>query len=399
MAEPSRHSEKTVLSAILLARTSLNMPVRLTYFFLPAISRGLGVSLTAASALVSVRSLTGITAPLFGTLSDGVGGRRVMLLGLALLVAGAALSAGTPWYGVALLGFGVLGLSKGAYDPAVQAYLGQRVPYERRGRALGVAELPWSASLLGMPLCGWLIERFGWGAPFGFFAALGLFSWWVTRRALTPNRRSGRAPSDKAGRAQDLVAALGRNMRQLTQDRDARLALAITALLIFAQDILMIVFGAWMEHRHGLTLTALGAATLVIGVAELIAELGVALLSDRLGKRRGVFLGVAVLMVGYLVLPGLTGNLFITLAGTAFVILAFEFSIVGLLPIISGLNAAARGTLMSLNVVAGSLARMVAAPSAVALYRPGDLTRNGLVSAGLCVLVLMLLYILRERDY
>jgi predicted MFS family arabinose efflux permease len=70
-----------------------------------------------------------------------------------------------------------------------------------------------------------------------------------------------------------------------------------------------------------------------------------------------------------------------------------------LIPIVSGLNATARGTLMSLNVAAASVGRMVAAPMAVALYRPGDLTRNGPVSALVCLLLLGLLSRLREGGH
>jgi predicted MFS family arabinose efflux permease len=386
-------SEKAVLGVILLARVNLNLPVRLTYFFLPAIGRGLGVSLSAAGALVSVRSLTGVVAPLFGALSDRRGGRRVMILGLALLVAGAGLTAGLPWYGMALLGFGVLGLSKSAYDPAMQAFVGQRVPYERRGRVLGLVELAWSGSLLGMPLCGWLIQRVGWRIPFLLVGVLGVVGWWLTRRLLPPD------PGDGVGEGERGLKGPLNAIGHLWQDRDARLALTITALLMLAQDNLMVVYGAWMEDRFGLSVTALGLVTLVFGGAEVLAELGVALLSDRLGKRRAVFIGLIFTGCGYLLLPRLTGSLFDALLGTAFVILAFEFSIVGLIPIVSGLNATARGTLMSLNVAAASVGRMVAAPLAVALYRPGDLTRNGPVSAVVCLLLLGLLSLLRERGH
>jgi predicted MFS family arabinose efflux permease len=95
----------------------------------------------------------------------------------------------------------------------------------------------------------------------------------------------------------------------------------------------------------------------------------------------------------------MTGSLVAALAGTAFVILGFEFSIVGLIPIISGLNATERGTLMSLNMSATSVGRMVAAPLAVVLYQPGDITRNGLISAIVCLVLLVLLTQLRERGH
>jgi predicted MFS family arabinose efflux permease len=399
-ADTSEISEAAALGTILVSRINLNVPVRLTYFFLPAISRGLGISLSRASMLVSVRSLMGVAAPLFGLLSDRRGGRRVMILGTGLLVAGALLVAGLPWFAAILLGFALLGLSKGAYDPAMQAYLGQRVPYERRGRALGLAELAWSGALLAMPLCGWLIDRVGWRAPFALVAGVGVLAWWLNRRSLPPDPVE--TPDGPRPLSRDPVAGLRSELarlRPLWGDRDARLALAMTGLLMFAQDNLMVVYGAWMEDRFGLAVTTLGLVTLVVGAAELVAEVGVAVLSDRLGKRRAVLLGLVLTACGYLLLPRLTGSLSVALTGTAFMILAFEFSIVGLLPILSGLNATARGTLMSLNVTTGSVGRMIAAPLAVFLYRSGDLTRNGPVSAVACGLVVVLLLLLREGEH
>jgi predicted MFS family arabinose efflux permease len=394
--KPHRSSEKSILAVILLARTNVNLALRITYPFLPAISRGLGVSLGAASALVSVRSLlTGVGAPLFGALADRLGGRRVMLWGIVFLVGGAAITAGLPWYAGALLGFGLAGLAKGAYDPALQVYVGQRVPYAQRGRALGITELAWSAAWLGMPLSGWLMARAGWRAPFAVIAALGLAGLGLTWRVLPPDpgENPATAPQPQAW------AALRQGFGQLRGDRHAWLALGITALLISSVEILTIVYGAWMEHTFGLEVTALGLVSLLLGVAEAVAELGAALLSDRLGKRRAVSMGVAVMSAGYLLLPRLTGNLAVALAGTVLVVLAFEFSIVSFIPLVSGMSATARGTLMSLNVVAFSVGRMVAAPLAVALYRPTDLSRNGLLSATLALLSLGLLSLLRERGH
>jgi predicted MFS family arabinose efflux permease len=383
---------ETGLGTILLTRINLNVPVRLSYFFLPAIGRGLGVSLPVASGLVSVRSATGIVAPLFGALSDRWGGRRVMTVGAALLVVGALLIAALPWYGAALVGFGILGLSKSAYDPAMQAYLGRRVPYERRGRALGLAELAWSGSLLAMPLCGLMIGRWGWRTPLAAVAIVGVFAWWLTRRALPSD-------TDTPAETSSVVNSLLCDVGPLWRDRHVRLALLSTAMLMLAQSSLIVVYGAWMEDRFGLTVSALGLATLVLGASELLAELGVALFSDRLGKRRAIFSSVIVLTIAYWTLPHLTSSLALALAGTAVLILAFEFSIVGLIPIVSGMNATSRGTLMSLNVVAASAGRMVAAPLGAALYRTGDLSRNGPVSALACLVLLVLLYQLREGGH
>jgi hypothetical protein len=66
----------STLGVILLSRIALNLQSRVVYPFLPAISRGLGVPLDAASLLLAVRSLVGRV--------DRLGKRRAVLGGLTL---------------------------------------------------------------------------------------------------------------------------------------------------------------------------------------------------------------------------------------------------------------------------------------------------------------------------
>lgn len=390
---------RTGLAVILIARVVLNVPARLSYFFLPAIARGLAVPLSAGGRLVSIASLMGLLAPLFGALSDRAGARRVMIFGSALFAVGALLTAALPWYGVALVTFGLMGLAKIAFDPAMQVFLGERVPYERRGHALGLAELSWSLSLLAMPLCGWLTDAAGWRAPFLVLGLAGVPVWWLARCALPPDAPTQQESVSQPRDLKRLLASLVVLVRSVLADGQARLALAATALIGFAQINVMVVYGAWMEDGFGLSVSELGLATLVMGAAELVAELAVALVSDRFGKRRSVFISVIFTALAYIVLPRLTGSLGVALVGSAVMIFFFEFTIVGLLPLVSGMNADARGTMMSLSRAVGSASRAIAAPIGVALYAPGDIGLNGPASALACLLLLVVLLRLRERGH
>lgn len=404
MSEPDRPAasstkEDVGLGVILIARIALNVPIRLTTFFLPAISRGLEVSLSAGGALVSTASLMGLVAPLFGALSDRVGGRRIMVFGTAVFGAGVLLMAGPPWYGTAVVAFGCIGLAKMAFDPAMQVFIGQRVPYERRGRALGLSELAWSLALLAMPVCGWLMDAVNWRAPFLLLGISSVPVWWLTRRALPRDEGSNAPSTSRSFGVRQTLSSLLAQVRHVWQDRQSVLALATLALIGFAQINLLVVYGAWMEDRFGLTVSSLGVVTLIIGAAELAAELGVAIISDRLGKRRAVIVSVIFTALAYLALPRLTGSLSVALLGAAVMTFFFEFTIVGLLPLVSGMNAHARGTVMSLGRAAGSASRAIAAPIGVALYSPGDIGVNGPVSALACFLLVAVLLVLRERRH
>lgn len=385
--EPSRTPALSALGIILLTRTTLNSSYRVVYPFLPAIGRGLGVSLTAVSFLLTVRAFAGLSSPLFGPLSDRRGRRAMMLGGLMMLVIGAALLAlaGEQFrlsaYPVAFLAFALLGIAKVVYDPALQAYLGDLIPYQRRGRIMALVELSWSAAwLLGVPATGFLIDLRGWQAPFVAISILGLLSFFLTRRL------------PKADHARSLQVDLP--SPALLRNRSALAALVVSILFMFANENVFVVYGAWMESNFGLSVSALGVASVVIGVSELVAEGATAAFVDRIGKKRAVA-GSALLTVGaYLLLPALTGSLAVALLGLAALFITFEFSVVSSIPLVSELSPTTRGTLMALNVAAMSAGRMAGSLTATLLWLRGGMVLNGAVSAGASLVALLVLVLL-----
>jgi predicted MFS family arabinose efflux permease len=372
------------VAVILFSRFALNLQSRIVYPFLPAIARGLGVPLETASLLLTVRALTGATSPVFGLLADRHSRRAAMLGGLAALVLGTALVGAAPSFAVALGAFALLGLSKASYDPGAQAFVGDAVPYNRRGRIMGILELPWSmAWLIGVPVAGFLIVRSGWRAPFWVIAGLGALSLLATW-LLFP--RVSRNPADH------------RPPHRIHFTRPAVMALLVSFLLTAANENIFVVYGAWMETQFGLTITALGLSSIVIAVAELAAEASSAGLVDRLGKRRAVIGGLALSGIAYLLLPPLARNLAGALLGITLVVLTFEFTIVSMLPLVSELATDARGTLLAVNVAAMSLGRVLGSLSGPRLWAQRGLWANTLLSAVAVLMAMLILWTaVRER--
>ena len=57
------------------------------------------------------------------------------------------------------------------------AYLGDVVPYARRGRVMALLAMMWPASwFIGVPIAGFLIDAVSWRAPFVFIGILSLLS-------------------------------------------------------------------------------------------------------------------------------------------------------------------------------------------------------------------------------
>jgi predicted MFS family arabinose efflux permease len=379
------------LALIFVARTVLNTAHRIVYPFLPAIARGLGLSVGAAGSLVTARFVAGLLAPFLGPWTDRQPRRRIMQISLAIFALAGVLMAFSRGLGLALMAFALFGLSKVLYDPAVHAYIGDRVPYERRAWAVGSIELAWSGAwLLGVPATGFLIEHFGWRSPWLILAVLGLLSMALTRVSLPPARAAGRPPASGS-----VLRSLMPTWRNLLRRRPVLVLLAASTLLMASIEIPFIVYGAWLESSFGLSLSTLGLASMAIGAAEAVAEFGTTVITDRLGKRRSVLLGLAGLTGSLLLLPFLAGmGLALAMSGLVAAILCFEFSIVSLLPVATELVPEARASLLSLNVMALSLGRISGATSGGWLWQwqPEGIGLQSVAGAACALLAALLLW-------
>jgi predicted MFS family arabinose efflux permease len=393
--DPERSVRRTFW-IILLSRLALNMQMRVIYPYLPAISRGLGVPLGTTSLLLAARAAANLSSPFYGALADRLGRRTLMLAGLVILVAGTLMVAFAPTFGWVLIAVAFLSLCKAVYDPAVLAYLGDTVPYERRGRLMGLLAMMWPAAwLLGVPTAGVLIARLGWRAPFVVIGLLGLLSLLLTLRhrilGATPGVGGSRRGQSGARAWHGLIGQVR------AVEPDAWLALLVPLLLIFSAENVYLVYGAWLEGSFGLSLAALGAVSVVISLAEFTAEGVSAGFVDRIGKRRAVIGGLALTAAAYLLLPRLAGSLAGALAGLFVVYLTYDFSIVCCLPLLSELAPRARGTLLSVNVSAMAVGRLVSSLTAVRLWTSGGLPANTLTSA-LAVLLALVIVVLAVHE-
>jgi predicted MFS family arabinose efflux permease len=377
-----------IWTTILPARLLINAQFRIPYPFLPAISRGLGVPLEVASLLLTVRGLLGATSPLFGYLSDRIGRKPLMLAGLLMLSVGAALLVTGRSFGLALVAFALLGLAKSSYDPAMQAYVSDTVPYEHRGRALGATELSWSASwLFAVPATGLLIARWNWRTPFLIIALLALVSLVGTMRLKAARTASADRPGE---------AALRDNLRAYLRpllSRRTLLVLAVSALVILANEFFFIIYGVWMETQFGLAPTGLGLTSVVVSLAELTAAAVSAVSVDRVGKHRALFIGLAANVCAYLLLRGLASNFGGALAGITLLAATSEYAIVSTLPLVSELAPTARGTVMAVNVALTSIAAAVASLVAPRLWQAGALGAVTTASAVSIILAAVLLWL------
>lgn len=344
--------------AFTVTRTVINTLHRMVYPFLAVLARGVGVDILSMSYALTARSLVGTVGPFAAIVADRRGRRFGMLFGIGLFTMGTAIVVFWPTFPALVFSIILSTLGKYIFDPSMQAWLGDRIAYGRRGRTMAVTEFGWSLSfLLGVPLMGFLTARNGWLAPFPLMVVLG---------ALIFAGLFWTLPKDEKYAADN--PTLRSNIRLVLTSIPALAGLAVGLFSSTANEVVNLIFGVWLEQSFAMQITALGAASAVIGIAELGGEGLVAAFVDRLGKPRAVGLGLAANCLAALVLLFLGRSETGALVGLFFFYITFEFTVVSVIPLMTELLPSARATLMAFNVASFSLGRALGDLLAPRLY-------------------------------
>lgn len=346
---------------LVFARLLTSISYRMIYPFLSAFARGVGVDIPAVTLAVTSRALVGNFGTLLAAFSDRTGRKTGMVAGMAVFSLSLFLVVFWQVYPAFFAAVVLSTLGTYIFLPSLQAYLGDSIPYERRGRIMGLTELNWSlAFIVGIPLVGFLIARSGWISPFILLGGLGLLA-----TALIARFIPGDTPVQKAG--ESFLPGL----KSLLASPSVLAVLAVSLLLTAANETVNLVFGLWMEDSFGLQLAALGATSVVIGVSELGGEGLSSAFVDRVGKKKALAVGLALSSLAALLLPVLGRSTPGALAGLFFFYLTSEFTIVTSIPFVTSVYPAGRGKLMAANLVALALGRAIGAGLGAPLYSIG----------------------------
>lgn len=367
------------MATLVFLKLVMNTALRFVYPFLPAIARGLGIDLTQAGMLVSVRWASSLTTPAVMSFSGDVHRtRRLLIAGLTMFGAGSIVTAWTGIYIGAVIGFALAGLAKPMIDIGSQLYVSERVPYRRRARYLGVLEVSWAGGLLvGAPAAGWLIGNWGWQAPFWVLGSLGLVGIGL---ALIFLDRHDQAASSRGTKAPDSPGG------------QVILLLGTIALFGFAHEGVLVTLGGWLEGSFAMTLLALGGVGTLLGVSELAGEGAMVAFTDRIGKRNSLALGLAAGCLSLYALSFSTDVAGPALTALALATVALEFGYISVIPLMTELRPRGRTRILALSVVATGLGRMAGDLISPRLFTAGGMQLVTMVAASvvLCAVILVL---------
>lgn len=310
----------------------------------PQFTRLFGITDTQFGLLVSAYSLSAGAAGLVASTFVDRFERKTLLLwmvvGFALSTLACGLAAG---YGLLMAARISAGLFGGISTALLQTIVGDAIPFERRGRAMGIVMASFSlATVAGVPASLWLAEHFGWHAS---FIAIALVSAGIGAIGL---RTLPRLDAHlRAARHASAWQAIGAVLREGDHWR----AFGFTALIMSAGFAVIPFLTIYMTSNMGLATSQVPLVYLAGGIATVFSARLFGMLADRWGKVptfRAVALASMLPLVVVTHLAEVPLALLLTVTTLFFVFVSGRM-VPGMALITAAATPSLRGTFMSLN--------------------------------------------------
>ena len=373
---------KRNVSAVVIARLVANACYRFAPPFLAIIAKSFDVSLSQIGVAIFVSELTGFASPFLGRVVDRLSHRNAMVLGLLGTGIGCTIAAAAPNVVVFAIGVTFLGLTKQCFDLGLGAWIADFVPYNQRGKVVGITEMGWALGLLvGVSLMGIVTSLTNWriGYAFGVSAVIACVVVLISRINNEP--RKNHVPN-----AGEHTRIQGRNW----------LVLVTMFCIMCSVQNLFVTFGAWLEDDFGFGAARLAVVGFSFGVVELVASTTSAQYTDKVGKERSILGGALLIVPAGIAMAIGSSNLVVGVVAAAVFFLGFEFAVVSLLPIASQLVPNSPGTGLGWVLGAGTLGRALMAVIAARGYEQYGMPAPALIGAGFGLLGAFAIYIYRS---
>ena len=346
-----------LMGSIFLIRLVIDTGFRMLYPFIPQVSKGLGLSIAGFGWLLSVRSASGLLGPLLGVLADRYG-RRPLMIGALL-----SQSLGMIWICV-VEGWGtivpmlLLGLATNSFLPAQQAFISDKVSYDRRGRALVSVDIAYSVSgIVLLPVVGWIIATHGWRMPFiilsifSFISALIIWMFFPQTETKSLERK-----------------AESFSWRLILFESNVLSSIFVAILFFITVAIYMSFWGIWLHGEFNYDSQDIGLLATVIGVTELTGAFSSGLIIDKVGKRRTSLLGLSLGAIVFLLVPYISVNELGIIFSLGLLGFSIEFTIVSLFPLYGEQAPDARATVFSMVALGNAIGLAIGVPLMTMLW-------------------------------
>ncbi len=362
----------------------------------PQLTAEFGISDSQFAALVSSYSLAAAFAGLTAATFIDRFSRKRLLLSLYAGFAVATLACGlAPTYASLVVARVAAGLFGGVLSALIQTAVAEVVPFERRGRAMGIVMSAFSISTVaGVPLGLALAARFGWHAPFLTVAGASVIVGISAAYTLPPLR-------DHLNARKNADAGIFGDLRIALADKTHLRAFGVSACMVSAGFTMIPFITIFLQSNAHLRADQVPWVYFAGGLTTLVTARVIGALSDSWGKLKTFTLMSCLVCVPMLTLPHSASWPFAALIGlmTLFFVCMSGRFIPGMALVGASANAKVRGTFMTINGSIQSLAMATATYLGgliVSRDAQGQLTNYGWSSLMGCLLALTALYLARK---
>jgi MFS transporter, DHA1 family, inner membrane transport protein len=269
---------------------------------LPKIRIQLGKSSSDMGFLFAGYSFcAGLSALVWGPLSDIFGRKKGLLHGLIIFFGGASLSFLATGFPMLLVGRIVTGMGAGMLSLNSISYAADFFPYANRGWAMGsIFSSYFAALILGVPLGTWLGDHFGWNKAFGGMGIIALLLF-ISTRWMLPALAGKTGKSFESGSSSEFIRQYITFLKN-----PSCLGALLSSLFASAGTMGFLAFiGDWLHDAFGISASKTSLVFLISGAAALLASPIAGSIADRIGKRFQFVLSCVSLALFLSILPGL----------------------------------------------------------------------------------------------
>jgi predicted MFS family arabinose efflux permease len=326
----------------------------------PQLTELFGISASEFGFLVSAYTFSaGLSGLLAATYIDRFGRKRMMLTLYPLFGAAALACSFAPTFAWLLVARVASGFFGGVLMALSQTIVAEVIPFERRGRAMGVVMTSFSvATVAGVPLALFLASHFNWHAPFLAIALMVSVCALGAAKTL-PSLKGHLAAHPSGDSAPNMLA----NLRLVLVDPNHLRAYAMSASMVFAGFAVIPYIALYLQGNAGFKPEQIPYVYLTGGICTLISARLIGHWSDRAGKAYA-FRRLALLMPLPLLAMTLSADLHMVgvllVSSILFVVMSGRM-IPGMALIGASADPRRRGSFMTLNSAVQSLAMGLAA--------------------------------------
>ncbi|MCU5473525.1 MFS transporter [Bacillus paranthracis] len=357
---------------------------------LPVITETISIPDGSGGLLITIYALCyGITAPVFGTMSDRVGRKRMIIIGFAIFSISTFCTGLAKSFEILLLFRGLTGLSGAMIMPSIFALVGDKVTYESRGKAMGtIMGAMVGSTVIGVPIGAFLSEVGNWQWTFYSIGLLTLFLTLLINHIL-------RNEKEREDVHVSLTKTVDAPLKMTVVNISVLFALLATFLWTIGLHGMFSYIGIYYGDNFGLSVGKIGIVIFLAGVGSVAGNILGGKLADKIGKKNVISIASIVTSISVILFSISIENLVIAITLHIIWSLFIGFGQASLTALISELKPAVRGTVMALNSSAMYIGMTIASGIAsLAISNGFPFSSLGTICAIASLLVLPIIFVL-----